>query len=42
MEYIPFYDQSKQHHEQIVTDDHFSSSVRNLLEGLQEVVWAAN
>jgi hypothetical protein len=26
MEYIPFCDQSKQHHEQIVIDDHFSSS----------------
>jgi hypothetical protein len=26
MEYIPFSDQSKQRHEQIVTDDHFSSS----------------
>jgi hypothetical protein len=26
MEYTPFCDQSKQRHEQIVTDDHFSSS----------------
>jgi hypothetical protein len=26
MDFIPFYDQSKQRHEQIVTDDHFSSS----------------
>jgi hypothetical protein len=26
MDFIPFCDQSKQRHEQIVTDDHFSSS----------------
>jgi hypothetical protein len=28
MEYVPFCDQSLQRHEQIVTDKHFSSSVR--------------
>jgi hypothetical protein len=34
MEYTPFWDQSKQRHEQIVTDDDFSSSARKKwLEG---------
>jgi hypothetical protein len=30
MEYIPLCDQSKQRHEQIVTDDHFSSSASSV------------